>query len=273
MSFWKRAKGGFSRFAAPFAKAGEYLPLAGGLALTVVAVLVARQRISAVEKDIMVKAAPVDVVVASCPIPKGAPLSAQHLARLAVPSSGTSGRNVPAKEFELLIGARTKTRIEAGEPIFWTDLEEPFDVEKFSLTIPRGRRALTLEADLGASFAGLLRPGDRVDISIKDPTGRIEPAWLRDIPVIAVDRHFDRPPDAESATETSSITVSVTPDEGRRLVAAPATGLRWFLRHPDDRSRPPAASGPSCDTHRAVEIWKAGIRETGTRTAALEVSE
>lgn len=273
MSFWKRAKGAFSPFAAPLAKAGEYLPLAGGLALTLVAILVARQRISAVEKDIRDKAAPVNVVVASCTIPKGAPLSAQNLAKLAVPSAGTSRRNVPAAEFELLIGARTKGPIEPGEPILWTDVEEPFDIEKFSLTIPRGRRALTIEADLGASFAGLIRPGDRVDISIKDPSGTIGPGWLHDIPVIAVDRHFDRPPDPESANETSSITVSVSPEEGRRLVAASGTGLRWFLRNPDDRSRPSTPAGGSCDGSWVVEIWKAGIRESRTRTAALGVNE
>lgn len=273
MSFWKKIKDGFSRSAGSLAKAREYLPLAGGLALTLAAILVARQRIGAVEKDLRVKAAPVDVVVASGPIPKGTPLSGQHLAKLAVPSAGTSRRNVPAAEYDLLIGARTKTRVEAGEPILWTDVEEPFDVEKFSLAIPRGRRALTLEADLGASFAGLIRPGDRVDIAISDPSGRAGPAWLHDIPVIAVDRHFDRPPDSESAAETSSVTISVTLAEGRRIVAASAAGLRWFLRHPDDRSRPPASSGREGEAWRAVEIWKAGIRESRTRTAALEASE
>ncbi|MGE5189687.1 MAG: Flp pilus assembly protein CpaB [Gemmatimonadota bacterium] len=260
--------GVFSRFAAPLDKARDYLPLAGGLALTLVAILVARQRINAVEKTIRDNAAPVDVVVASCPIPKGAALSAQNLAKLAVPSSGTSRRNVPAEEFGLLIGARTKAPIDSGEPIFWTDVEEPFDVEKFSLTIPRGRRALTIEADLTASFAGLIRPGDRVDISLKDTSGRIGPAWLSDIPVVAVDRHYSHPPDVESGTDTSSVTVSVTPEQGRRLAAAPGGSLIWLLRHPDDRTRPPAPSG-----ERTVEIWKAGIREPRSRTAALGMPE
>ncbi len=273
MSFWKRTKDGFSRFGALFDKAREYLPLAAGVALTVAAILIARHRINAVEKDIQKKAAPVEVVVASCPIPKGAALSNQHLAKLSVPSSGTSRRNVPAGEFELLIGARTKASIEAGDPILWTDVEEPFEVDKFSQAIPQGRRALTLEADLTASFSGLIRPGDRVDISRQDPTGKTAPAWFYDIPVIAVDHHFDRPPDSDAAPETSSITISVTPEDGRRLVAAHGGGLRWFLRNPDDRSLPSAASGPSFETHRAVEIWKAGLRESRTQTAAVAVTE
>lgn len=273
MFFWKKMEDGFSRFGALFVKTRAYLPLVAGVALTMAAILIARHRINAVEKDIREKAAPVDVVVASCPIPKGTALSEQNLAKLSVPSSGTSRRNVPVKEFELLIGARTKGSIEAGEPILWTDVEEPFDVDKFSQTIPQGRRALTIEADLAASFSGLIRPGDRVDISLQDPSTRTAPAWFYDIPVIAVDRHFDRPPDSEASPETSSITISVTPEEGRRLVAARGGGLRWFLRNPEDRSRPSPGSAPSFETHRPVEIWKAGVRESHMKTAAIGVVE
>ncbi len=266
-------KDGFSRFAAPFAKVGEYLPLVAGVALTLIAILVARHRIDSVEKDIREKAAPVDVVVASCAIPKGMALSAQHLAKLSIPSSATTRRNVPAGEFDLLVGARTKSAIEAGEPILWTDVEEPFEVETFSRAIPKGRRALTIEADLGSSFSGLIRPGDRVDISCQNAAGRAAPTWFYDIPVIAVDRHFDHPPASDESPDTSTITLSVTPEEGKRLAAARAEGLRWFLRNPGDRSRPFAASGTGFDRAFPVEIWKAGIRETGTRTAAVEVNE
>lgn len=266
-------KDAFSRFGALLANARAYLPLVAGIALTVAAIFIARHRINAVEKEIQKKAAPVDVVVASCAIPKGTALSEQNLAKLSVPSSGTSRRNVPAGEFALLIGARTRAGIESGEPILWTDVDEPFEVDKFSQAIPEGRRAMTIEADLAASFSGLIRPGDRVDISLQDPAGKVGPAWFYDIPVIAVDRHFDRPPDSEAAPETSSITISVTPEEAKRLVSARGGGLRWLLRNPADRSRPTPASATSFDNHRLVEIWKAGVRETRTQTAAVGVSE
>ncbi len=273
MSFWTRLRAGSSRFAALPGKAREYLPLAAGVALTLAAILVARHRIDSVERDVRKKAAPVDVVVASAAISKGTALTAQHLAKLSIPSSGTSRRNVPAREYELLLGARTKTAIQAGEPILWTDVEEPYDVEKFSQAIPQGRRAVTIEADPGASFSGLIRPGDHVDICHQDPAGKSAPAWFYDIPVIAVDRHFDTPPDAEASADTSTVTILVTPDEGRRLAAARGGGLRWFLRNPGDRSRPSSASPGGSGTARPVEIWKAGIREGATRTAALGVNE
>lgn len=273
MSLWTRMSDGFSRFAALFNKAGDYLPLVAGMALTIAAILIARHRINAVETDIREKSAPVAVVVASCQIPKGTALSEQHLAKLSVPSSGTSRRNVPAREFELLVGARTKASIEPGEPILWTDVDEPFELDKFSQAIPPGRRALTFAVDLVASFSGLIRPGDRVDISLSDPAAKTGTAWFYDIPVIAVDRHFDRPPDSETAAEISSITISVTPEEGRRLAAVRDGSLRWFLRNPDDRSRPSPVSGPSSVMWRPVEIWKAGVRETRAQTASIEVTE
>ncbi len=273
MSFLTRMRDGFSRFGAPLDKARKFVPLVAGLMLTVAAILVARHRIDSIETNLRKKAAPVDVVVASRAIPKGTPLSEKCLAKLSVPASGTSRRNVPVKEFELLIGARTKSAIEAGEPILWTDVEEPFDVEKFSEAIPRGRRALTIEADLGASFSGLIRPGDRVDISCQDAAGKAPPTWLYDIAVIAVDRQFGGPPDSEASSETSSITVAVTPEEGKRLAAARGGNLKWLLRNPDDRSRPSATAGTALEGRRHVEIWKAGVRETAIRTAAIESLE
>ncbi len=269
MSFWRKMKDGFSRFGAPLGKARDFLPLVAGLALTVVGILVARHRIDSVETALRKKAAPVDVVVASRAIPKGATISEEFLAKLSIPTSGTSRRNVPAREFELLVGARTKTAIEAGEPILWTDVEEPFDVERFSQAIPQGRRALTIEADLGASFSGLIRPGDRVDISCQPGAGKTSRTWFYDIAVIAVDRHFGGPPDSDQASDASSITLAVTPEEGKRLAAAPAGGLRWFLRNPDDRSRPSWPPGAAIEARQDVEIWKAGVRETEIRTAAV----
>ncbi len=270
MSFWKRVKDGFSRFAAPFNKVAAYLPLLAGVALTLIAILVARHRIDSVEKDIRLKAAPVDVVVASCAIPKGTALSEQYLAKLALPSSGTSRRNVPAREFDLLIGARTKSAIEAGEPILWTDVEEPFELETLSQAVPQGRRALTLQADLASSFSGLLRPGDRVDIYSRGTDGKTAPAWFCDIPVIAVDRHFDRPAATDDSADASTITISVTPDDGKRLAAARTEDLRWFLRNPAEHSRPLAPPGKAFEPPSPVEVWRAGVREAWPRTAAFE---
>jgi Flp pilus assembly protein CpaB len=245
-------------------KSREGILLVVGVALTLSAIFLARQRITATETDIRRKIAPVYIVVPSVPIPSGAVFTERNLSRKSVPSAGVGSRNVPAAEFELLIGARAKGNLAAGEPILWTDVEEPFDTEKFSATIPTGRRAFTFEASTASSFAGLIRPGDCVDLLCEVESAGAMQTWIRAIPVISVDRHYRRPPSSEESHEVSTITVSVTPEEGRYLARLARNGrIHWFLRNPDEPDKPSAS--PASSARRSpenIEIWKAGVRET-----------
>lgn len=234
------------------------LPLFAGLLMCGFALAAAGRRVATVEKDILRQANPVEVVVASIPIPVGDMFSARNLAKKSIPSSGTGQRNVPASEFELLVGARSKTAIDPGEPVLWTDVEEPFDTEVFSKSVLPGRRAMTLGVDTTSSFAGLLHPGDRVDLLV-ERSGTSPPDWVRDIPVIAVDRDHDRLAHPSEKEETATVTLMVSPGEGSRIARASGK-VHWFLRNPDDNAAeakdPPAGS----TTYRAVEIWKAGVK-------------
>lgn len=263
MFFWKRKEENSSSCGSRNRRKRDLFLLLAGLALTLTAILLARHKIITAEKDLQRKAAPVDIVVPSVPIEAGDTFSEQNLARKSVPASGTSARNVPATEFELLIGGHAKGNLSAGEPILWTDVEEPLDTEKFSLTIPAGRRAFTFEADISSSFAGLIRPGDRVDLLCKWGTAKLTQTWIRGIAVISVNRHFSRIPTKEESQEVSTMTVSVTPREGSFLATAARDGrIHWFLRNPNE----PADSGAThlSRTKQPVErteIWKAGLQE------------
>ena len=246
----------------------DFLPLIAGMILTMLALFVARQRISTVERNILGKAAPTEIVVAATSIPAGAPFSLENLSKKTVPSSGTSRRNVPATDFSLLLGARSKLEISEGEPIFWTDVEEPFAADSFSLTIAKGRRAMTVEADRKASFSGLLRPGDHVDLLKEGNDQEGFTPLLSHVPVLAVNRHFLPLSSEREEDEIDTITVSVTPDEATRLSTAARGGsISWLLRNPGDpyvrqkRKRMLSKSSPP------VEIWKAGIRERSAKSA------
>jgi pilus assembly protein CpaB len=258
--FWKRKKENSSSRTGWNKKSKELLLLLAGLALTLTAIFFARQRITATERDLHRKAAPVDIVVPSVPIPAGSVFTEQNLAKKPVPASGTSSRNVPAREFELLIGARAKGNLAAGEPILWTDVEEPFDPEKFSQIIPAGRRAFTIEATTSSSFAGLLRPGDSVDLLCEGGDGKGTRTWLLAIPVISVDRHFSRAPSKEESRDVSTVTITVTPEEGKLLAMTAREGrIHWFLRNPDESA---ATFHPRTKQAAEItEIWKAGIPE------------
>jgi len=239
----------------------ELLPLGAGLLLMGLALIAAGKRISAVEEDIRRRSNPVEVVVASVPIEAGEEFTAGNLAKKAVPASGIGRRNVPAGDFELLVGSKAKCRVDSGEPVLWTDVEEPFEADVFSKTVPKGRRAVTVNVDTTSSFSGLLQPGDRVDLLAKGSDGKTA-EWVRNVPVIAVDRHLNRLARPSDDRETGTVTLMVTPREGVTIASASAGGkLFWFLRNPDENSSlsaEPAGSRPSAAPR--VEVWKGGIR-------------
>jgi pilus assembly protein CpaB len=249
----------------------ELYSLGIGVLLTGLALAAAVHRISAVEQDLRQKANPVEVVVASTPIAPGETFSSANLARKPIPASGTGKRNVPASEFELLLGASSRNPVGPGEPVLWTDVQEPFEIEAFSKTVAAGQRAFTVAVDAISSFAGLLRPGDRVDLLSSDADGK-GAVWIRNIPVIAVDRHLDRLAAPAESTDASTVTLMVTPAEGARIArAGDHAKFHWFLRNPEDNV--PARRGNIVKhvAPPAVEIWKGGVRMPGP-TAGREVT-
>jgi len=239
-------------------KVRTLLPLFSGLLLCGFALAAAGRRVASVEKEILRQANPVEVVVASVPIQAGEMFEARNLAKKSIPSSGTGQRNVPASEFELLVGARAKTPIDPGEPVLWTDVEEPYDTDVFSRTVLPGRRAMTLGVDTASSFAGLLNPGDRVDLLV-ERSGANPAGWVRDLPVIAVDRDRDRLARPSEKEETSTVTLMVSPGEGIRIAQASGK-VHWFLRNPDDNAVEAKAPPARPIISRPVEVWKGGVK-------------
>jgi len=241
-------------------KPGDLLPLAVGLLLVGIALYAAGKRVAAIETDIRRKAAPVEVVVASVPIPAGEEFMPANIAKKTVPASGTGKRNVPAGDYELLLGSKAKSQIDPGEPVLWTDVEEPFETDAFSKTVPNGRRALTVSVDTTSSFSGLLQPGDRVDLLAKGRENRTD-EWIRNVPVIAVDRHHNRLARPTDTPEAGTVTLMVSPGEGIAIANASAGGrLFWFLRNPDDNAAVTVdPAGRRRDDHR-VEVWKGGVK-------------
>jgi pilus assembly protein CpaB len=256
-SFWS---------ANPAGKVRKLFPPILGLLLAGAALAIASRRISGVEKEIRDRSNPVEVVVAASPIASGDAFHEGNLARKSVPASGTGRRNVPAAEYALLVGGRARNPVDPGEPILWTDVEEPYDVEPFSRGISPGFRALTLRVDASSSFAGMLHPGDRVDLLCEpEGNGTGGARWSRDLSVAAVDRHHDRIGKLADAQDVATVTLLVTPQEGARIAASASAGrIHWFLRNPEDN----AVVSPMNKSHPgrsvAVEIWKAGLREDGS---------
>src|SRR5512139_1358155 len=257
---WMRQKARSFFSAKPTGRVREAIPLAFGVILAGIALAAASRRIAAVEKEIHDRSNPVEVVVAATSIAPGETFSDGNLARKSIPASGAGVRNVPAGEFELLLGGRSRTPVEPGEPVLWTDVEEPYDTKPFSREIAHGRRAMTLGVEASSSFAGLLHPGDRVDLLCEsDGKGREgTPRWVRNIPVAAVDRDHDPLGKPADSRDAATVTLLVTPAEGLWIAASAGSGkVHWFLRNPDDNTTPAQGAGRGSISHLAIEVWKA----------------
>jgi pilus assembly protein CpaB len=262
-SMRRKARSFFS--AKPPGRFREAIPLALGAILAGIALTAASRRIATVEKEIHDRSNPVEVVVAAIPIAPGETFSEGNLARKSIPASGAGVRNVPAEEFGLLLGGRSRNPVDPGEPVLWTDVEEPYDTNPFSRRIAPGRRAMTLGVDATSSFAGLLHPGDRVDL-LCEPDGKGSggaPRWVRGIPVEAVDRNHDRLGKPVDSPDAATVTLLVTPAEGLLIAGSAGSGrIHWFLRNPEDNTTVTPAAGRAPTSPMAVEVWKAGLPES-----------
>jgi len=129
---------------------------------------------------------------------------------------------------------------------------------------------MTLGVDTTSSFAGLLHPGDRVDLLLERSAAN-SADWVRDLPVIAVDRDHNRLAHPSDKEETATVTLLVTPGEGSRIARASGK-VHWFLRNPVDNAALASGSHEKPLMSRAVEVWKGGVKVSPI-LAAKEIRE
>jgi len=146
---------------------------------------------------------------------------------------------------EELEGRRPRTAIFEGEPLLEGKLLAPGQIADPIRSIPKGMRLKTIAVDAEKSAAGLLGPGDRVDVQLfvrKDPRTGIEAAKskviLQNIRVFAVDQAVQRSPDgAEERTIAKTVSLMLTPEQASKLSLAEQIGeVSLTPRNPDDEA-------------------------------------
>jgi pilus assembly protein CpaB len=153
---------------------------------------------------------------------------------------------------EDLQGRRPRTAIIEGEPILEGKLLAPGQIADPIRSIPKGFRLKTIAVDAEKSAAGLLGPGDRVDVQLfvrKDARAGIEQAKskviLQNIRVFAVDQTVQRSPDGgDERTIAKTVSLLLTPEQASKLTLAENLGeVSLIPRNPDDE-----------DSHVTAEI-------------------
>jgi len=146
-------------------------------------------------------------------------------------------------KLEDMQGRRPRTAIFEGEPILEAKLLAPGQIADPISSIKKGMRLKTIAVDAEKSAAGLLRPGDRVDVQLfvkKDAGTGVDSAKskviLQNIRVFAVDQAVQRSPDGgEEKTIAKTVSLMLTPEQASKLSLAEQIGeISLIPRNPDD---------------------------------------
>jgi pilus assembly protein CpaB len=176
------------------------------------------------------------VVVARAALARGALLQATELATRDVPERYLASDVVAADGVAPLLGRHLSRDLVAGEPLTRSSVDAEAGASLSALLRP-GSRAITITVDEASSSAGLLTPGDLVDLfylpaSLPGSDGqlRVQPL-LQAVTVLATGRqtrsHHEDAADAttvETANDFATIALDVTPAQAERVALAARTG-------------------------------------------------
>jgi pilus assembly protein CpaB len=181
-----------------------------------------------------------NIYVALEEIPFGEPLSAQALRLEPWPKD-----KVPPgalSRIEDIQGRRTRSRLFAGEPVLENKLwAKGVSDGGYSAMIPAGYRTVSVKVDK-VSGAGLILPGDRVDILLnvrRNPSlGIVKTATrtiLQDVKVFAVNDVVETESQDDRTITAQTISLLVTPEHAQTLMLAEELGnIRLIMRSPED---------------------------------------
>ncbi|HEY4368436.1 MAG TPA: Flp pilus assembly protein CpaB [Steroidobacteraceae bacterium] len=185
---------------------------------------------------------PVRVVVASADLRPGTLLSGQSVAIREFPRAFLHSEAVLADNWSGVSGRVLARPVHSGEPILQSHLAQDAGAG-FSSQLTQGMRALTFPVDEQASIAGMLAPGDHIDIAFTTLARNesITLPLLLNVPVIAtgirtaVNAQYLS--DNRQGGQYNTVTVSLTPDDAAKLTLAQDSGkITITLRQPHDES-------------------------------------
>lgn len=214
-----------------------------------------------------VPAAPVVASVTPPPVAKFAFLVAAHPLRagslikpedlttdeIAQPEVPAGASRDTSQGRSSLTGAMIRRSLSAGQPIVPEDVVRPGDHGFLAAVLRPEMRAISVAVDTVSGAAGLIWPGDRVDLiltqALEDPTlaiGRRVAAEtvLSDVRVIAVDQQLvqGQAPDGSVAPANRTATLEVTAAQAERVLVAGRLGKLSLSVLSADGSRDSTAS-------------------------------
>ncbi|HJL14931.1 MAG TPA: Flp pilus assembly protein CpaB [Sandaracinaceae bacterium LLY-WYZ-13_1] len=183
---------------------------------------------------------PVPVLVAAQDLPLGTVLTDDMLGVRDLPESYVEPRHIPAAEADRILGLRVSSAVRANESVLRSDLANSEQRRDLSSLVQDGMRAYTIRADVTSAFAGLLRPGDRVDVllTVEEGDDAQTAPIAQNVLVLATGRDTGgRLAGARNrrSGDVNQVTLSVTLPQSQTLALGQQRGtISLVLRNPDD---------------------------------------
>ena len=197
-----------------------------------------------------------DILVAARDLPAGTALEPPMLARRAVPGRFLASDALGAEAASATLGRRLARPLQGGEAVTASTLDAVTDVALSALVEP-GLRALTIPVDESSAAAGLLSPGDFVDLLLvthgddaAPGTTAVRPL-LQGVRVVATGQQLrrrrysaaaDQGEEGAHAPEASyaTVTLHVSAEDAERILLAQRLGELAVLLRPEGDMAPAA---------------------------------
>jgi pilus assembly protein CpaB len=179
----------------------------------------------------------VSYLIAARPLPAGTLVRDSDIGVRTTPPEQVPARAIvdSAEARSGLLGALVPHYVDVNTPITLDDVLRPRDRGFLASVLTPGLRAVSIGVDAISGVAGLISPGDPVDVLLTQeadpsvpPSKRImSTTVLRDVRVIAVDQQIVQGASATNAPEghvARTVTLEVTPEQAQLVAVAERLG-------------------------------------------------
>lgn len=186
-----------------------------------------------------------------------------------------------------VIGAVVRRAVYKGTPLTWSSIVRPGEYGFLAAALKPEHRAVTIMVNRATSQAGLIYPGDRVDVILTvkvqeadtNRTNSFTGTILEDIRVVAVNRQVEstvnqtKPSRSASRNGAGTVTLEVLPAEAERLVLATSKGdIALAMRSLTDGRRRESRTPTAFENLLSLPTVETGPKEAPSELAPAPVA-
>lgn len=220
----------------------------------------------------------VQILTAAGPLPGGILLQPANIGSTSVVTSS----QVPGElqdtsaNRSALMGSMLRVQLAAGAPIMDNEVIHPGDHGFLAAVLPPGMTAVTIPVDQLTGTAGLIWPGDKIDLLMtqtldgapyaKSMTAAVV---LTDVPVVATNATLVRDANAgPGGGSIGSVTLEVTPEQASECIIAENLGKLSLIVH---SAQGLAKDGSDPDARPAPPVFTGNVSQVETSLSTVKV--